>query len=67
VRSRARATVSRLDSVVSWAARIQHWCELCYCGLEKLKKESSTGHFENESKIIEEKILVSTRTPEDNL
>jgi len=39
------------DSVISISARIQYWCVLCYFGLEKLKEESSFGHFDNWSKI----------------
>ena len=38
---------------------------LCCFGLEELKKEGRVGYFDNESKITEKKILVSTRTPED--
>ena len=49
----------RTDSVMSWTARIQHHFVLCCVGLEELKKESSVGHFDNESKISEKKILVS--------
>jgi hypothetical protein len=45
---------------MSWTARIQYWCVLCYFGLEELKKESRVGHFDNESKITDKKILVST-------
>jgi hypothetical protein len=48
-----------------WTARTQHWCVLCYFGLEELKKEGKFEHLDNESKITEKKILVSTRTPED--
>jgi hypothetical protein len=44
---------------MSWTARIQHHFVLCCVGLEELKKESSVGHFDNESKISEKKILVS--------
>jgi len=37
---------------------------LGYFGLEKLKKESSVGHSDDEPNINENKIPVSTRTPE---
>jgi hypothetical protein len=32
---------------------------VCYFGIGKLKKENSVGHFNNGSKVIEKKILVS--------
>ena len=54
----------RANSVTSWTERIQHWCVLCYLGLEKLKKESNFGNLDGESKITEKKFPVCTRTPE---
>ena len=44
---------------------IQHWCVFCYCCLEKLKKGSNAGHFDNESRVAEKSVLGSTRTPQD--
>jgi hypothetical protein len=38
---------------------------LCYCGLGTLNEDSGVGHFDNESIITAEKILVATRTPKD--
>ena len=59
---RSRERQSRCtDSVTSWAASLKHWCELCNCGLEILKKENNVGHFNTESKITEKKTLVSTK------
>ena len=49
------------DSVLSWIARIQHWCVFCYFGLEKLEKENSVGHFDDGSKVSQKKILVSKK------
>ena len=43
---------------------IQRRCVLCYFGLEKLKKDKF-GHSDNEPKITEKKILVSTRTADN--
>jgi hypothetical protein len=31
----------------------QFWCALCYFGVEKLKDESSFGHFDDGSKFID--------------
>jgi hypothetical protein len=39
---------------------MQHRYVLYWFGLEELKKESSVGHFENDSKIAENKTLAST-------
>ena len=39
-------------------------CALLFRSRKTEKKERSVGHFDNEPKITEEKILVSTRTSE---
>ena len=39
-------------------------CVFCYFGIEKLKKESNVGHFDNKSNITENRMLASTRTPD---
>jgi len=40
---------------------------ICCFDIEKLSKEKIFGHFDNESKIVQKKILVCTRTLEDDV
>lgn len=54
----------RADSVVSRNAKMQVGCVPYYFGNDKLKKESSNGHFDKESKSTEKNSLYKKTSPQ---